>query len=153
MTKNKRVNQRAPLSLWLGLRVLTVLVGILAFAYDNGGLEGKSFWEILAQPWYRYDTFYYVRIVSAGYQAGDVTSGFHPLYPWLSTLAAAVLGSPLAGLMLVATIAGFFLTIVFYRLARRDLDNDQAWTATALLLCWPITVAIFLPYTEALYLL
>lgn len=153
MTKNRKSKQGAPLLLWLALRILTVIVAILAFAYDSGGLAGKSFREILAEPWFRYDTFYYVRIVSAGYQAGDVTSGFHPLYPWLSTLAAAVLGSPLAGLMLVSTIAGFCLTIAFYRLARLDLDHDRAWTATALLLCWPITVAIFVPYTEALYLL
>jgi hypothetical protein len=152
MTKNKKSNQGAPLTLWLGLRILTVIIAIIALAFESGGLTGKSFWEILAEPWYRYDTFYYVRIVSAGYQAGDVTSGFHPLYPWLSTLAAAVLRSPLAGLMLVSTIAGLFLTIVFYRLARFDLDHDRAWTATALLLCWPVTVAIFVPYTEALYL-
>lgn len=152
MTKKKNLKERAPLILWLGLRVLSVVVAILAFAYDNGGFAGKSLRDLIKKPWYRYDTFYYVRIVTAGYQAGDATAGFHPLYPWLSTLAAALLKDPLAGLMLVSTIAGFLLTIVFYRLARFDLDHECAWTATALLLCWPVTVAIFVPYTEALYL-
>jgi Gpi18-like mannosyltransferase len=33
------------------------------------------------------------------------------------------------------------------------VGHDEAWTATALLLCWPATLAIFVPYTEALYLL
>ena len=152
MTNDKRVNQRAPVFLWLGLRILTVLTAILAYVYENGGWGGKSLRMLLTEPWYRYDTFYYLRIVSAGYQAGDVTSGFHPLHPWLSTLAAAVLGSPIAGLMFVSTIAGLSLTIVFYKLARLDLDHDRAWTATALMLCWPVTAAIFVPYTEALYL-
>lgn len=153
MANDKKINQRAPVFLWLNLRALTVLTAILAYVYDSGGWAGKSLRVLLTEPWYRYDTFYYLRIVSAGYQAGDVTSGFHPLYPWLSTLAAAVVRSPLAGLMLVSTIAGFCLTIVLYRLARFDLDHDKAWTATALLLCWPATIAIFVPYTEALYLL
>jgi Gpi18-like mannosyltransferase len=153
MTNNKKNNQGAPVFLWLGLRILTVFTAILAYVYDNGGWAGKSLKILLTEPWYRYDTFYYVRIVSAGYQAGDVTSGFHPLHPWLSTLAAAILKSPIAGLMFVSTVAGFFLTIVFYRLARVDLDHKRAWTATALMLCWPVTVAIFVPYTEALFLL
>src|SRR5919206_1853864 len=153
MTTSEKFWRRAPVSLWLGLRVLTVLVAILAFVYERGGLAGTSLGEILAEPWYRYDTFYYLRIVSVGYRSGDITSGFHPLYPWLSTIAAAIVRSPLGGLMLVSSLAGCGVTILFYRLARFDVDHNVAWTATALLLCWPATVAIFVPYTEALYLL
>jgi len=138
--------------LWLGLRTFTVITAILAYVYDNGGWAGKSLWVLLTQPWYRYDTYYYLDIVANGYHAGAVTSGFHPLHPWLSTLAAKVLGSPIAGLMFVATVAGLCLTVVFYRLARVDVAHDKAWTATALMLCWPVTAAIFVPYTEALYL-
>lgn len=150
---DKRQTERPPVFLWLGLRILTVVTAIFAYLYENGGWAGKSLRVLLTEPWFRYDTFYYIRIVSAGYQPGDVTSGFHPLHPWLATVAAAILGSPIAGLMFVSTIAGLGLTILFYRLARVDLDHDRAWTATALMLCWPVTVAIFVPYTEALYLL
>jgi len=107
---------------------------------------------LLTEPWYRYDTGFYLQIVTRGYRAGDVTSGFHPLHPWLATVAAKLLGSPLAGLMLVSTLAGLCLTVVYYRLARVDLNHEKAWTATALMLCWPVTAAIFVPYTEALYL-
>src|SRR5215510_1312960 len=114
----RKFRLRAPVGLWLGLRVLTVLVAILALAYDRGGVVGSSLGEILAEPWYRYDTFFYVRIVSVGYRFGDITSGFHPLYPWLSTLAAAIVRSPLGGLMLVSSLAGLSLTFLFYRLAR-----------------------------------
>jgi Gpi18-like mannosyltransferase len=56
-------------------------------------------------------------------------------------------------LLLVSSIAGLFLTIGFYRLARLDCNEPQAWHATALLLCWPASIALFLPYTEALFLL
>jgi Gpi18-like mannosyltransferase len=56
-------------------------------------------------------------------------------------------------LLLVSSIAGLLLTIGFYRLARLDCNEQQAWHATALLLCWPASVAFFLPYTETLFLL
>ncbi len=152
MTNDQKLKQQPPVYLWLALRIVTVITAILAYLYDNGGWAGKSLKMLLTEPWYRYDTFYYLRIVTAGYQAGDVTSGFHPLHPWLSTIAATILRSPIAGLMFVSTVAGLCLTIVFYKLAKVDLDHDKAWTATALMLCWPITAAIFVPYTEALYL-
>jgi len=53
----------------------------------------------------------------------------------------------------VSSVAGLLLTIAFHRLAKFDLDDQQAWQATALLLVWPASIALFLPYTEALFLL
>ena len=152
MTNETNSKQRPPVFLWLALRILTVITAMLAYVYETGGFAGKSLKMLLAEPWLRYDTFYYLRIVSAGYQPGDVTSGFHPLHPWLSTIAAAVFQSPLAGLMFVATVAGLCLTIMYYKLARLDLEHERAWLATALMLSWPVTIAIFVPYTEAVYL-
>jgi hypothetical protein len=131
MTTHEKYWRRAPLVVWLGLRILTVPVAILALVYERGGLVGTSLREILAEPWHRYDTFYYVRIVTVGYQSGDITSGFHPLFPWLSTLAAAIVHSSLGGLMLVSSLAGIGLTILIYRLARFDIDHDKAWTLLA----------------------
>lgn len=153
MTNETNRKQRPPVFLWLALRILTVITAMLAYVYETGGWAGKTLKMLLAEPWLRYDTFYYLRIVEAGYQAGDVTSGFHPLHPWLSTIAAAAFRSPLAGLMFVSTVAGLCLTIMYYKLARLDLDHDRAWLGTALMLCWPVTIAIFVPYTEAVYLL
>jgi Gpi18-like mannosyltransferase len=153
MTSETETKQGPPLDLWVSIRIFTVVVAILAWGYHIGGFAGRSFLEIISEPWYRYDTFFYVRIVSAGYQSGDITSGFHPLYPWLSTIAAFVLRDPLAGLMFVSSVASFLVTVILYKLARLDLDHDKAWTATALLLCWPAALAMFVPYTEALYML
>lgn len=152
MTNEPNAKQRPPVYLWLALRILTVITAMLAYVYETGGWAGKSLKILLTEPWFSYDTYYYFRIVVAGYQVGEITSIYHPLYPWLSTLAAAVVRSPIAGLVIVSSLAGLGLTIVFYRLARLDIDHTAAWTATALLLCWPATVAIFLPYTEALFL-
>jgi len=45
------------------------------------------------------------------------------------------------------------LTFALYQLASLDYNPKEAWTATALFLCWPATLAIFAPYTEALFIL
>ena len=153
MTNETNSKQRPPVFLWLALRILTVITAMLAYVYETGGFAGKTLNVLLTEPWFSYDTYYYFRIVAVGYEVGEITSIYHPLYPWLSTIAAALVRSPIAGLVIVSSIAGLGLTIVFYRFARLDVDHTLAWTATALLLCWPATVAIFLPYTESLFLL
>ena len=145
ITNDKQLNQRAPVLLWVVLRVLTFVTMILAYVYETGGWAGKSLKILLTEPWFSYDTYYYFRIVAVGYEVGEITSIYHPLYPWLSTLAATLVRSPIAGLVIVSSIAGLGLTLVFYRLARLDVDHNSAWTATALLLCWPAAVSIFLP--------
>jgi hypothetical protein len=94
-----------------------------------------------------------VAIVRDGYKPGNPTANFHPLYPAISALVAVVVREELLSLLLVASVAGLLLTVVFYRLARLDLDDVQSWQATALLLVSPFSVALFVPYTESLFLL
>ena len=147
---------RASILLWLGLRVVSVIVAVLAFHFrpvDSGIRAVTSVSNFLLAPWYFWDVLYYVDIVRNGYQPGSATANFHPLYPWIAKLVAVVFREPLFSLLLVSSITGLLLTIVFYRLARLDWDEHQAWTATALLLVWPASVSLFLPYTEPLFLL
>lgn len=147
---------RRSLLLWLLLRVVSLVVTPLAYYLGpraTGITAVTSLRRFLLGPWYSWDVRYYVEIVSRGYQTGSPTTNFHPLYPWISALFAAVIREPLLSLLLVASIAGVLLIIGFYRLARLDCNEQQAWQATALLLCWPASVALFLPYTEALFLL
>jgi len=142
----------APVKFWLALRAVTVVVATLAFLYENANkIFGIN--QVLSGPWYRYDTFYYVQIVTHGYQSGAITSGFHPLYPWLSKLPYLILGKPILSLMLISSLAGLLLTIAFYQLALKDVAPEQARVATMLFLCWPVAVSLFVPYTEALFLL
>lgn len=143
-------------SLWFVLRGVSLVVAFVAFYFRHGPKEfqtATSPRNLLLSPWYFWDVHYYVEIVRNGYQPGAPTANFHPLYPWISTLVAAIIREPLLSLLLVSSVAGLLLTIAFYRLARLDLDDHQAWQATALLLVWPVSVTLFLPYTEPLFLL
>jgi len=147
---------RRCVSLWLGLRVVSMIVAVAAFYVRPrapGIVAVTSLRSFLLSPFYVWDVQYYVEIVRNGYQPGAATTNFHPLYPWIATLVAVVIREPLLSLLLVSSVAGLLLTIAFHRLAKLDLNDQQAWQATALLLVWPASVALFLPYTEALFLL
>lgn len=143
----------APVTLWLVLRIVSFVVAALALLYESSGRPRRSLREHILLPWFSYDTEYYLQIVRSGYQAADITAGFHPLYPWIAKLVNLLIHDPLASLLIVTSCAGLLLTGAFYQLAKQDHSADAAWTATSLLLCWPVTIAIFAPYTEALYLL
>jgi len=143
-------------SLWVVLRVVSVVVAFLAFYLrpaTRGIVAITSLTNFFLSPWYAWDVQYYVEIVRNGYQPGAATPNFHPLYPWIATLVAVIIREPLLSLLLVSSAAGLLLTVLFYCLARLDVDEQQAWQATALLLVWPVSVALFVPYTEALFLL
>jgi Gpi18-like mannosyltransferase len=143
---------RRPLLLWLCVRVLSIPVALYAF-FSQPDVVGLTSWRRLLAPWYAWDAFYYVAIVRDGYKPTNPTANFHPLYPAISALVSVVFREELLSLLLVASVAGLFLTVVFYRLARLDLDDVQSWQATALLLVSPFSLALFIPYTESLFLL
>jgi hypothetical protein len=149
----KRAFNGAPVSLWLALRLISLVTASLAILYESSKRSTSSFGDILFSPWYSYDTLYYIRIVQVGYKATEITSGFHPLYPWTATLINLLVHSPILSLMIVSSVCGVLLTIAYYRLALVDHATETASTATKLFLFWPITIAIFAPYTEALFLL
>jgi dolichyl-phosphate-mannose-protein mannosyltransferase len=138
--------------LWLILRLLSLIVAVLAFLrYGRESLTSLT--TLLFGPWYAWDVVYYVEIVRIGYQPGSATTNFHPLYPGISKLVAVVIRDPIASLLIVSSVASLLLTIMLYKLARLDCNEEQSWQATALFLAWPVSVALFLPYTEALFLL
>ncbi len=143
---------RKPLLLWSCLRAVSIPVALIAF-FSHPGAPSINSWRRLLAPFYAWDAFYYVAIVRDGYQAGKPTANFHPLYPWLSAVVNIVVREPLLSLLLVASVAGLFLTIAFYRLAMLDCDEQQSWHATALLLLFPASIALVVPYTESLFLL
>src|SRR4051794_33558498 len=126
MRMGESTTLRRCLSLWFVLRAVSVVVAFLAF-YWRPARQGvgaiTSLTRVFLSPWYAWDVKYYVEIVRNGYQPGSPTANFHPLYPWISALLAAVIREPLLSLLLVSSIAGILLTIKFYRLARLDCNE------------------------------
>lgn len=109
--------------------------------------------RVWLSPWERWDVTYYIRIVDQGYRVDDGTAQFHPLLAWLATPLHWMGLAPLLSLMVVSSIASLVLLLVFEHLARLDLNVQQTYTSTLLLITAPPAFIVFAPYTEGLFLL
>jgi hypothetical protein len=130
--------------IWLSLRVYTLLCGVVA---------ARMAGALLATIWERWDAVYYARIASVGYSAGDGTTTFHPLFPWLARPIALLSGAPIVGLLLVSSIATLALYFAFERLALIDQNGVNARRSTLLFIFWPVSSVLYLPYSESLWLM
>lgn len=154
------------LSLWLILRVFTTLVAAISSSKNPltnferlipvwPPSQPLSIWldRVLLSPWLRWDVIWYNRIVVQGYRLDDGTDQFHPLYPLLSKILFTLGVHPLLSLLLISSIASIFLIYAFYKLARMDLNFEDARTATLMMLFNPLAFILFAPYSESLFIL
>lgn len=154
------------LVLWLILRIFTTLyLALLSplkpitdpertiLIWPPSAPLGAWLDRVLLRPWQRWDVKYYQWIVERGYRVDDGTAQFHPLLSWLATPLAWLTGNALLGLLLVSSLSGALMLVVFGRLARLDLPPAATRTAMLLLLFSPTSWVLFAPYTEPLFLL
>jgi hypothetical protein len=108
--------------------------------------------RVLLMPWLRHDAVWYVQLLTVGYVAGDGSTSFHPLNIWFSQPLYWLGVDPLFSLLVTSSLAclGFFW--IFYKLARLDLSPGQSGLALLLLATFPVSIILFLPYTESLFL-
>lgn len=109
--------------------------------------------RVLVAPWARWDAHWYARIVAQGYQAGDGTTQFYPLYPLLATPLARLGWSPMVALTLISLGAGLGAVLLLERLARQETDAIRGRQAALAFLLFPVAFVLFAPYSEALFLL
>ena len=106
----------------------------------------------LLSPWERWDTAWYLRILTEGYQFGNGADAFHPLFPWLAWPLTRMGLDSLLALMLVGNLSGLAFVILFERMAALDSTPVQAQTATRILLFFPVAFILFAPYNEGIFL-
>jgi hypothetical protein len=94
-----------------------------------------------------------LRILKEGYQFGNGTDAFHPLYPCLAWPLTRPGLDPLLALMLVGNLATLAFLLLFERMAALDSTPTQEQTASLLLLSFPVAFILFAPYNEGLFLL
>jgi len=108
--------------------------------------------RVFLAPWERWDAVWYARIVTEGYQAGNGTDAFHPLYPLLAWPITALGLNPLLALMAIDNLAALAFLLLFEHIAALDVGPSQAQTASQLLLFFPVAFVFFAPYNEGLFL-
>lgn len=147
---------RLLMSLWAAfvspIRPLTELEQAIPLWPPSGSVK---LWleRALLAPWQRWDSVYYMNIVSNGYRLDNGTSQFHPLFPWLAKPFNWVLGQPLFSLLIVSSIATIALIFAFQSLARSDLPPPAVKSSILFLLFSPPAFIFFAPYAESLFLL
>jgi hypothetical protein len=115
--------------------------------------SGQWLYRVFLAPWERRDVTLYLRIVELGYHTSDGTAQFHPLYPWLALPLARLTDQPLLGLLIVSSLTGLGSAWFLSRLAELEWGYLHARTAVLLYLTCPLAFFLFVPYSEALFLL
>jgi Gpi18-like mannosyltransferase len=155
-----------PIILWTVLRVLTSLfAGMVSSIRPFAPIEEKIpflpptppifQWidRAFISPWMRWDALWFQKIATIGYSPTDGTAQFHPLYPWLAIPLVRIGLSSSSSLLLISSLAGLSLYILFYKLARFDLDKNDSSFALMMFIFAPPAFILFAPYSEALFLL
>jgi Gpi18-like mannosyltransferase len=154
------------ITIWFAYRILTSLWAAIISALQPFTELEKNIvlwppsihlgtWLVRAflSPWQRWDTEWYLKIVTSGYRAEDGTAQFHPLFAWLAVPLARLGLDPLFSLLLISSIAGLLMLILFEKLAQLDMETKTAQIASILLISFPTAFILFAPYTESLFLL
>src|SRR5258706_1349223 len=152
-------------SIWLFLRLFTSLNALFFSAIRpiTSIEEEVAVWPASAEvslwlnrvflaPWLRWDAVWYVHLLTTGYAAGDGSTSFHPLYIWLSTPLYLLGAEPLFSLLISSSLASLGFFWIFYKLACLDLPPEKSQLALILLATFPISIILFAPYTESLFL-
>ena len=154
------------LALWLvvTLRVGLGLVGLLSIHVQPitsaGGdwrnliVPGGDSWHLLLSMWQRYDALWYQQIATHGYQVGNSTAVFYPLYPLTSHITSALLGGQVVVAELAVSSVAFTIGMwLLYRVARLDIGPIAAHLAVLLTALFPVGFYFLAPFTESLYLM
>jgi len=115
-----------------------------------------NFWGpgfFLLAPWQRWDTNWYISIAQVGYDIGNGTTNFPPLYSFLiGLLGRLLLGQYMLAALLISNIAYIVALVYLYRLTLRHFSEATARTTVLFMVTFPSAFFLASGYTESLYL-
>lgn len=136
------------------------VVGVLAFGlsgrqhdFDPAGLTSPfgATGDLLAAPFARWDSVWYLAISGGGYGDG-AREAFFPLYPLLVKVAGAPLRSPLVAGALVSTALLGVALVLLHRLVALDYGRAVARNAVLVTALFPMSFFFSAVYSESLFL-
>jgi hypothetical protein len=151
---------RVFLAVWFGWGLLCVLsIGTIPGGNPVGvpGLDPRPLnggWHNFFLAGDRSDALWFLRIATDGYRPDDGSAAFFPLYPAAIRLLSHLPGiSPLTAAILLSQACCWGALVVFHALSRREFGSIAARRATRYLALFPTAFFLFIPYTEAPFLL
>jgi hypothetical protein len=160
-------SSRARVAAWHALwtsRVVVFFSGVLAVlafrrapgtrGFDPANLTAPFgyFGNLLAAPFARWDSVWYLAIAQGGYGHQKSRTAFFPLYPLMLRGLGLVIGSDLiAGVVISLVCFGIGLTLL-YELVCLELDDEHARVSVMLIAFCPMAYFFSAVYSESLYL-
>ncbi|MBJ7520354.1 MAG: hypothetical protein JHC84_11715 [Solirubrobacteraceae bacterium] len=144
-------------------RLLVVAAGMFAAVvfgfsaraedFDPAGLTIGlgSVGDVVAAPFARWDTVWFLAIAGDGYDGG-ARAAFFPLYPLLVGAVGTVLGSDLIAGVVVSLVAFTGALVALHRLVALDFGDRVARGAVLAVAFFPMSFFLSAVYSEALYL-
>lgn len=147
---------------WLILRLVTTLAVTFSTSQLDAGPtvavpgyrppEMSGAVEILAAPWLRSDSLWYLKIATQGYRGSDSTLAFFPAYPALVAALTSVFPNELVAGLIVSNFATLAGLVLLFRFIERTVNERAARAAVVGLAVFPTAFFFVAPYAEAVLL-
>jgi hypothetical protein len=150
-------------ALWTS-RLVVLFSGVLAVLsfgnasgwsqFDPAHLTARAhyFGNLLAAPFARWDSVWYLAVAQGGYDHQAARTAFFPLYPLLLHGVGLVIGSDLVAGVLISLVAFMVSLVVLYRLSALELDDELARITVWLIAFCPMAFFFSAVYSESLFL-
>jgi hypothetical protein len=145
-------------------RLVVLFAGVLAVleigqAPGTTGFYGEPltspfgyFGNLLAAPFARWDSGWYLSIAQGGYDHQLARTAFFPLYPVLMRGLGLAVGSDLIAGVVISLAAFWVALALLHRLASLELGGQAAELTVLLVAFCPVAYFFSAIYTESLYL-
>ena len=123
-------------------------------SYDPAGLTKPFgyFGNLLAAPFARWDSVWYLTIARFGYDHQPARTAFYPLYPLLIKVVGFALRSDLVAGVVVSLVCFAIGLVTLYRLVSLEFDEERARLTVMLIAFAPMAYFFSAVYTESLFL-
>jgi hypothetical protein len=137
------------------------VLAVLAFgrAPDTQGFDPANltapfgyFGNLLAAPFARWDSVWYLAIAQGGYAHQQSKTAFFPLYPLITRGLGVIIDSNLIAGVLVSLICFGVALALLYELVSTELDQEIARATVMLIAFCPMSYFFSAVYSESLYL-
>jgi HAD superfamily hydrolase (TIGR01509 family) len=123
-------------------------------AFDPANLTAPFgyFGNLLAAPFARWDSVWYLAIAQGGYDHEATRTAFFPLYPLVLRAPGVIIGSDLIAGVLVSLVAFAVALLLLHRLVSLELGRPLASVTVMLVAFCPMSYFFSAVYSESLFL-
>jgi len=107
----------------------------------------------LYDPWYRWDTTWYINIAANSYADNLNSIIFPPFYPlMIRLLATLTFGDYLFASLLISNICAILVLYLFYKIVAQEFDDTAAQQVIPLYITFPTAFFLIAGYSESLFI-